>query len=176
MFEPQNHKLDAPTILWGPIRDLWREVNAPDDAVWRERVDALIDLPQFVTHVAIQGYLAENDGFLGNWGMNNFYLYRFAGTYKHRLIPWDEDHAMENGFFDKSIFRVSDSFPVPALFTRAMAYRDLYDTFLNVAEASAIEADQDNWLTNQINAGGQPHQRFRPGGQESQTGCGLPDL
>jgi spore coat protein CotH len=151
MFEPKNHKLDPPATLWDPISDLWREVNAPDDAVWREHVEARLDLTQFVTHVAMQEYVAENDGFLGNWGINNFYLYRFAGKKQHRLIPWDEDHAFEPGFFDKSIFRVPDSLPTPALFTRAMAYRDLYDTFLKTAEDCAIAADKDNWLTSQIN-------------------------
>lgn len=148
LFEPQNHKLDAPSALYGPIRDLWREVNGPDDEVWRDRVGPRIDLNQFVTHTAIQGYLAENDGILGFAGMNNFYLYRSAVTNQHRLIPWDEDFAFTPGFEVASIFRSGPV--VPVIFTRAMERRDLYDLFLNTAEACAISADQDGWLVNEI--------------------------
>ena len=41
----------------------------------------------------MQGFLANNDGILGNFGINNFYLYRFNNSTRHRLIPWDEDKA-----------------------------------------------------------------------------------
>ena len=54
LFEPRTHELDADTILYAPIRDLFSEVNGPDDAVWRERVEQYVDLPQFMTHVAIE--------------------------------------------------------------------------------------------------------------------------
>ena len=41
------------------------EVNEPDDAMWRERVEQYVDLPQFITQTAIEAFLAENDGLLG---------------------------------------------------------------------------------------------------------------
>ena len=78
-FEAQNHEKEGDTKLYLPIHDWLREVNEPDDAVWRERVEECMDLAQFMTHVAIESFLAENDGLLGADGMNNFFLYRLPG-------------------------------------------------------------------------------------------------
>ena len=61
-FEPQSHELESDAILYAPIRDLFREVNHPDDGVWRDRVEQYLDLQQFMTHVAIENFLAEIDG------------------------------------------------------------------------------------------------------------------
>ena len=36
-----------------------------------------IDLGGFMRYIAVENFLAEQDGLLGNWGVNNFYLYRF---------------------------------------------------------------------------------------------------
>ena len=68
VFEPQTHELEADAILYSPIRELFHEVNQPVDTVWRERVDRYVDLPQFVTHVAIETFLSEADGVLGYAG------------------------------------------------------------------------------------------------------------
>jgi len=149
LFEPQNHKTDPKTTIWNPIRELWREANSENDVGWVDRVKERIDLAQFVAHTAIQGYIAENDGMLGYAGMNNFYVYRFAGKDQHRVIPWDEDHAFERGFVAASIFRTG-ALGAPVLFTRAMERPDFYTQFLDMAEACALSADQDNWLAGQI--------------------------
>ena len=69
-----THRLEADSTLYAPIQALFHEVNSEVDGVWRERVGWFIDLPQFVTHVAIEMFLAEVDGFLGYAGMANFYL------------------------------------------------------------------------------------------------------
>ena len=64
--------------------------------VWRERVGWLVDLNQVVTHVAIETFLAELDGFLGGSGMANFYLYRPVATNVHRLLAWDRDTTFQD--------------------------------------------------------------------------------
>lgn len=146
MFEPRNHDLEADSTLYGPIRDLFREINGPDDAVWRERVDARLDLTQFMTHVAVQGFLANNDGILGNFGINNFYLYRFRDSNRHRLIAWDEDQAFQ--FVDISVLRQGSQDVV--LFQRAYAQADLKGHFLDVAQRCAERALEDGWLTSEL--------------------------
>ena len=40
-FEPQTHELASNAELYLPVRELLREVNQPDDAVWRERVESV---------------------------------------------------------------------------------------------------------------------------------------
>lgn len=145
LFEAQTHELDAATMLHSPIRSLFREINHADDAVWRDRVEEYLDLPRFVTHTAIEVFLAENDGILGASGMNNFYLYREAGSTRHRLFPWDKDNAFTNPQFDL-LTRADEN----VLFRRAMAYGDLRALYWEVLEACARSAAADGWLEAEI--------------------------
>ena len=144
-FQPQNHELESDAILYAPIRDLFREVNQPDDGVWRDRVEQYVDLRQFVTHVATEHFLSEIDGILGTYSMNNFYLYRYAGTSRHRLIVWDKDSTLE--FPDFPIFWNAEQ---NAVFRRAMAHRDLFELYLAVLERCALAAAEDDWLEREI--------------------------
>jgi len=144
-FEPQSHEKEGDSKLYVPIHDWLREVNEPDDAVWRERVEQYVDLRQFVTQVAIEMFLAENDGLLGAYGMNNFFLYRFADTNKHRFLPWDKDNAFL--VTDYSIFQRTDE---NVLFRRAFAYSDLRELYFEVLESAARSAAEDGWLEAEV--------------------------
>jgi len=144
-FEPQSHEKEGDSKLYVPIHDWLREVNEPDDAVWRERVEQYVDLRQFVTQVAIEMFLAENDGLLGAYGMNNFYLYRFADTTRHRFLPWDKDNAFL--VTDYSIFQRTDE---NVLFRRAFAYSDLRELYFEVLESAARSAAEDGWLEAEV--------------------------
>jgi hypothetical protein len=144
MLEPRTHMLDADSTLYGPVEDMFREINGPDDAVWRERVERYIDLNEFMAHVATETFIAENDGILGYAGMNNFYLYRHQGTTKHQLFVWDKDNAF-----------ISLDHPIPVtdanvLFRRAMGYPDLREVYLQTLENCAGEVSADNWLSLEI--------------------------
>jgi spore coat protein CotH len=144
LFEPRTHVLDADSTLYAPIQQMFREVNGPDDAVWRDRVGAYIDLNQFVAHVAAETFIAENDGILGYAGMNNFYLYRHEGTTKHQLLVWDKDNAF-----------IALDHPIPTtdanvLFRRAMEYPDLRDAYFQTLEQCARAAAEDDWLALEI--------------------------
>jgi spore coat protein H len=144
MLEPRTHTLDADSTLYGPVVDMFREINGPDDAVWRDRVEKYIDLNEFMAHVATEVFIAENDGILGYAGMNNFYLYRHQGTTKHELFVWDKDNAF-----------ISLDHPIPVtdanvLFRRAMAYPDLREVYFQTLEDCAGEVSADNWLSLEI--------------------------
>jgi hypothetical protein len=43
--------------------------------------------------VAVDNFVANWDGLLGTWSLNNFYLYRFTGSTKWAVIPWDQDNT-----------------------------------------------------------------------------------
>ena len=144
-FEPQTHELASDSELYLPVRELLREVNQPDDAVWRERVESYVDLPQFVTQAAIENYLAEDDGLLGVNGMNNFYLYRPRGTNRHRVIPWDKD-----GSFLLPGYSIVQRTEENILFQRAFGYGDLRELYLQVIEAAAQASSEDNWMETEI--------------------------
>jgi hypothetical protein len=145
LFEPRTRELEADSTLYRPIRELFREVNAPEDAVWRERVEQYIDLPQFITQAAIETFIAEDDGLLGYVGMNNFYLYRPAGSTRHVLFPWDKDNAFHA--VDKPVLdRVDEN----VLLRRALGYPDLRELYLQKLEESARRAAEEDWLALEI--------------------------
>jgi spore coat protein H len=146
LFEPRTHTLDADTVLYSPLRDLFREINAPMDEVWRSRVEQYLDLNQFMTFTAVEIFLAEYDGLTGNWGMNNFYLYRRGSANVHQFIPWDRDLAM-TGQFDSSIFLNTDR---NILFQAAMAIPELREQFYSTLELCAQRAVDDDWLVGEI--------------------------
>ena len=108
-------------------------------------MEQYLDLRQFITHVAIENYLAEDDGLLGAYSMNNFYMYRYADTSRHRLIVWDKDSTF--AFPEFNIFRNAEE---NAVFRRAIAYRDLFDLYLEVLERCAIATAEDDWMEREI--------------------------
>jgi spore coat protein CotH len=144
-FDAQTHQMEGDYTLYAPIRELFREVNQDVDSAWRERVSWLIDLNQVVTHVAIETFLAEFDGFLGGSGMANFYLYRPLASNVHRPIAWDRDTTFQQ--IDAPIFaRASEN----ALVSRALQFPDLRTLYLDVLEQCARAAAQDRWLEAEI--------------------------
>jgi spore coat protein CotH len=144
LLEPRTHTLDADSTLYNPIQNLFKEVNGPDDAVWRSRVEPYIDLSELMTYIGIEQFLADNDGFLGAQGMNNFYLYRSQGTSRHRVLVWDKDQAFQ---FRGSPIATTD---VNVLFQRAMTYPDLRDTYFTALESCARIAAGDGLLSLEI--------------------------
>jgi spore coat protein H len=144
-FQPETHELEPDATLYAPIRDLFREANAEVDPVWRERVERFIDLRQLIRYVAIDTFLAEDDGFIGAYGMNNFFLHRPSGSTIHSLIPWDKDNA----FIDatRSIFQRTGE---NVLLARALAFSDLRALYLDVLEECARAAADGSWLAGQI--------------------------
>ncbi|MGH9311029.1 MAG: CotH kinase family protein [Vicinamibacterales bacterium] len=145
IFEARSHRLEPDAVLYGPLRDFVREVNHADDPVWRGRVEAHVDLAQFVTYVAIEAFLAEPDGILGVIGMANFYLARNGATGPHRLIPWDKDLAFSDTL--SPIFARAEE---NVLFRRTMSFPDLRALYLDVLEACARAAMADDWLRAEV--------------------------
>jgi spore coat protein CotH len=144
-FEAETHEREPDAMLYGPIRELFRQVTAPVDSVWRDRVGEYVDLRQFVTHVAIETFLAELDGVLGANGMNNFYLYRPAGGTLHRMVVWDKDQTFSQ--IDRPIFQYADD---NELFRRASGFDDLRRLFLDVLEECARSVLEEGWLSAEI--------------------------
>jgi spore coat protein CotH len=145
LFEPRTRALESDATLYGPIHDLFREANEAGESEWRERVEQYLDLTQFVTHAAIENFIAEDDGVIGYAGMANFYLYRPDGQPRHRVFPWDKDHA-----FSQVEFPIFQRRRENVLFRRAMGYRDLRGEYLTVLRRSARGLLRSNWLVAEI--------------------------
>jgi hypothetical protein len=94
-FEPRTRERESTWALYSPIQELVRAVNdAPADQL-EEALAPYLDLETYITHIAVENFLSQPDGLVGNLGMNNFYLYRFAGKKLSQMIVWDQDLAFE---------------------------------------------------------------------------------
>ncbi|HEY6508556.1 MAG TPA: CotH kinase family protein [Vicinamibacterales bacterium] len=141
LWEAETHKNDAPSVLHGPIQEMTRAINHEVDAAWRIDVERYVDLPQVVTHAAIEAFLAEKDGLAGEWGVNNVYLYRLPGSQIHRVLPWDRDNAFQD--VDAPIFARVGSH---RLLAGALAFADLRALYLAVLERCATVSAEGGWL------------------------------
>jgi spore coat protein CotH len=92
-FDIKTNETHAESRIWGPIEELVRLVNQTATDRFEQTVAPLLDLAGFVRYIAAQNFIAQDDGFNGYDGMNNFYLYRLEDSSKHVFIAWDEDVA-----------------------------------------------------------------------------------
>ena len=72
---------------------LFWTANVAGDAVWRTSIEEFIDMKKFIRHLAIESFLAEEDGLTGDYGPNNFYFYRFLNTTRFTFLPWDKSNT-----------------------------------------------------------------------------------
>jgi hypothetical protein len=92
-FDIKTNESHPESQIWGPIEEVVRLANSTDPGGFEQTIGPRIDLPAFVRYIAAQNFIAENDGFNGYDGMNNFYLYRLENSTRHVFISWDEDNA-----------------------------------------------------------------------------------
>jgi spore coat protein CotH len=76
-----------------PVRDLVEAVNRAWPSELERDLAEYLDLKTFITMLAVQNFAAQTDGLVSGVGMNNFYLYRYAGTRLSVIIPWDQDNS-----------------------------------------------------------------------------------
>ncbi len=133
-------------------------VNRSSVAAFQSAVSEFVDFGQFLRHVAVEVFLGDYDGFIGNWGINNFYMYRADNQSRFVLMPWDKSEAMRAPS-DSSIFHNLSDVPEAQrnrLMIGMMQYPELYnlylDTLLAVAASASEpgEADGRGWLEREI--------------------------
>jgi spore coat protein CotH len=157
-FEPYKTRFDAETRenasdfdKYESIERLVRLANDLPSDQFLAVLDEFLDLRAFVRYMAVQNFNAQNDGFLGYEGMNNFYFYRLENRSQHVFIAWDEDNAF--AFPD---FPIRSRHDENVLMRKAMEIpelRELYDRTLNEAIATAEEPagpDGTPWLESEI--------------------------
>ena len=135
-FQPETHELDPDPQ---PLVELMRAIEQASDSDFQARVGAYVDLRQFMIHVAVETFLADTDGMLGNWGVNNFYFYRLQNRSLSIFIPWDKSEAFKGGV-EHSIWH--NVYDVPSwlrnrLMSRAERFHELRDVYLDALLACA---------------------------------------
>lgn len=142
-FDIKTNESHSDSTIWGPIEELVRLANDTDSASFAETIGPKLDLEAFVRYIAVQNFIAENDGFNGYDGMNNFYFYRLENSSSHVFIAWDEDNA-----FLQSDFGITTRTDENVLTRKTLAlsqYGGQYYTVLSEAAASAAD-----WLRQEM--------------------------
>ena len=144
-FSPVTHESQSDEDLYRPIETLVRLINdTPEDRLVAT-IGELFDLPGFIRYMAAQNFLAETDGFLGTYGMNNFYLYRLENSSKHVLIAWDSD----NTFWGVN-FPTNEGHNDNVLMQKLMRIPEYAALYVTELRRAADMAEQDNWLATEI--------------------------
>jgi len=141
------------SALFEEIEELVRAINETPDDRFAEAVGARLDLPLFMRYLAVEDFLSETDGLVGEWGLHNFYLYRPQRDERARLIPWDKDtgfsavdHPLDYHLLDNVLTR------------RAIAISELRQIYVETLIACATLAsarepeslDPRGWLEREV--------------------------
>lgn len=154
-FKPETHE-DNPRPEF--IVQWVQAVNQSTSATFRTAVGEYIDFRKLIRHVAVEQFVADYDGFLGDYGMNNFYMYRADPGKMFALIPWDKSQAFLGGLA-YAIFHNVDgpSAQRNRLMDRVLLDPDLnslyLDTLLEIARSAADttgSTDGRGWLEREV--------------------------
>src|SRR5262249_55996869 len=96
---------------------------------------AVREVEKFVSYMGGENAIAQQDGFLGLQGMNNFYVYQFTGTTKFQFIPWDQDTS-----FVSSEFNVTERIDTNVLTKKLLADPAKKQVYLNAIKATTAQA------------------------------------
>src|SRR5204863_3454643 len=153
LFKPKTLETDPQGDVIARFTQAVGDLGNPD---WRTNVSVFLDLPKFLRHLAVENFLAEEDGLTGDYGPNNFYLYRFANATTFQFIPWDKSNAFWDVNF--SIFRnINDGLDDHhnLLVLRAFSEPDLRQLYLDTLIECANFAlfgtpEQAGWLEAEV--------------------------
>lgn len=142
-FKPETNELNPDAA---PLERMIRVINQSSDAEFVAAVGEYLDLKKFLTAIAVESYIAEFDGFLSDYGVNNMYFYRFKGKNLGMFLPKDKDNtftAIEHPMFRNAKDNI--------LVKRCLAIPELRDfLFAEVMRAAAIAGAGDGWMDKEI--------------------------
>ena len=144
-FEATTHESRSDEEKYRPIETLVRLVNQTPPDRFTAEVGARLDLAQIVRFIAAQVFLAETDGFLGGFGINNLYLYRLENSDVHVFIAWDAD----NTFYHPE-YPTNSGMNLNILMRALVAVPQYHALFLEELRRSVQMAEEGDWLHNEI--------------------------
>ena len=142
-FDIKTNESHTDAKIWGPIEELVRLVNSTDDASFDQVIGQRLDIAAFVRYISAQNFVAQNDGFNGYDGMNNFYFYRLEDSPKHVFLPWDEDV----GFLQPD-FGITTRLDENVLTRRSLSLSSYQSQYFSVLLESADSAS--GWMRDEM--------------------------
>lgn len=143
-FDATTHESKSDEDKYRPIQELVTLANQTPESQYVSVINPRFDLQGFIRYVAAQAYLGDTDGFLGAFGMNNFYLYRLENQIQHVLIAWDTDNTFWGSTFP--VRPPTDNVLMQKLM-RIPEFEALW--YQELARANQL-AEQDGWLDTEI--------------------------
>ncbi len=152
MFEAKTREDEPADQLFGPIAAMADVASHRGMAEWESSVRERLDLDRLLIYLAVESFLSDHDGFAGDWGMNNFYMYRASASGPHVILPWDKDVNFRE--IDRGIFV---GFDENILLSTAMLVPHLKDAYLaalrrcaEVASDRGTDPQGPGWLEAEI--------------------------
>lgn len=144
-FEPTTHESAPDEELYRPIEELVRVVNNTPSSDLPAALAGRLDVPAFIRFVVAQIFLAETDGFVGAFGINNLYLYRLENSTVHTMIAWDADNTFHSIDFPTNT-EINDNI----LTRKLMEVPEYAALFRAELERTVQMAEADDWLNTEI--------------------------
>jgi spore coat protein CotH len=142
-FQPETHESDPQAER---IVAMIRTINEASDSQFETAVAEYLDLRLFAAGLAAEAYLAEQDGIIGDYGLNNIYLYRRQSSNRFQFLPWDKSQSFIT--VTRSPWQNIEHY---VLARRTLAIPELKDVFVSTLINGALQAGgPGGWLEQEI--------------------------
>ena len=150
MFEAETREDEPPPQLFSTLIQMIQATTRESTHRWEATMGRYFDFQHLLTYAAVESFLSDHDGLAGDWGSNNFYLYRFADSDRFQFLPWDKDVNFREidrdvfaGVEDHHLLRTAMEFP---------RLQQIYREALRrcAAVASATDGHADGWLVREV--------------------------
>ncbi len=154
-FKPETRESDPQGEV---IAQMVQTVNNAPANTFQTAVGEFLNIQKVLRHIAVEVFIGDYDGFIGNYGINNFYIYRFNNQKLFNMIAWDKSEGFQAGPSSNIFHNIND---VPdsqqnRFVLKALSHTDLYNTFLDSlleAARSAVEltsGDSRGWMEREV--------------------------
>jgi uncharacterized protein (TIGR03437 family) len=139
-FDPETHSNAPDTVT---LEGMIQTMNQEPDATFLSAMAPYLDLHLFLTHIAVETYVADYDCILGDvFGMNNFHFYRFVNQQLSQFIPWDKDNAFS--WTGRPVLRNAYQNVLMGRLMAIPAYENYY--FEQIVKVAMLAGGDGGWL------------------------------
>lgn len=138
-FELKTNSSSASVSVWRNMVDSLAKSNSDN---FTANLNNQFDIDNFIRYLALEVFLAETDGFCGEVGTNNFYVYRRPSDKKLQFISWDRDTTMSD--YERDIWHNIPNNELARKLTDVPEYRA---KFLNsIANLIRLTESDNRWF------------------------------
>lgn len=150
MFESETRESEPAPQRMSTLVQAINATTRESTSAWERTMSRYFDFERLFAYLAVEMFLADHDGLAGDWGINNFYLYRFADNDRFQFLPWDKDVNFREVDFD-----VYESLKGNHLFETALQFSRLHDIYVRAlrrcaAVAAEVDASGRGWLEREV--------------------------